>query len=88
MLKQKRKSGSQQVGCSFFLWTGIGLLTLFLINNMIIRILFSANLQNTDERVMQAAQFLLPIGMLLVEYWFLDWLKESIGNLRSRNTGD
>jgi hypothetical protein len=72
----------------FLFWTGFGLLTLFIINNMMIRVLFSANPETADQRLIQAAQFLLPIGMLLVEYWFLDWLLISIRSIRFRGRDD
>jgi hypothetical protein len=85
---RKRKSGGQQIGCGFLAWTGLGLLILFVINNTIVKILFSANLQNTDERLFQAAQFLLPIGMLFVEYWLFDSLKLTIRRLRPGRSKD
>lgn len=88
MFKGKRKSGGQQIGCGFLIWTGIGLLSLFVINNLIIKVLFSTNLQNTDERLFQATQFILPISLLFVEYWFLDWLVSTFRRFFSRSSGD
>lgn len=88
MFKPKRKSANQHVGCLFLFWTGLGLLTLFIFNNMVIRILFSVSTDSTDQRLFQAAQFLLPIGMLLVEYWLIDWLVISIRSIRSRGADD
>lgn len=61
------------------------MLILFVINNAIVRALFSVNLEEMDERLFQAAQFVLPIGMLLVEYWMFDWLASAVRKFRSKN---
>jgi hypothetical protein len=83
MFKRKRKAGRQQIGCGFLMGTGIVLLILFIVNNLIVRALFSVNLEEVDERLFQAAQFLLPIGMLLVQYWLFDWMMMAIRKMRS-----
>jgi hypothetical protein len=85
MFKRKRKVASHQIGCGYLFGTGFILLILFVLNNAIVRALFSANIQETDERLFQAAQFLLPIGMLLVEYWILDGMVDSFRNFRAQD---
>lgn len=53
--------------------TGAVILGLLLINSIFVRLFFGVNLANLDERVFQAIQFILPIVMLFIEFWFWDW---------------
>jgi uncharacterized membrane protein YoaK (UPF0700 family) len=48
------------------------LIALLIANVMFVRLFFGANLANLDERFFQAAQFVLPIIMIAVEYWIFD----------------
>ena len=66
----KRKPG--QLGCGFFFASGLILILLLVMNAFFVRAFFSANLAGIDERVFQAAQFVLPIIMIAIEYWIYD----------------
>lgn len=67
---KKRKPG--QLGCGFMLVSGIVLIVLLVANLMFVRIFFGVNLAQLDDRVFQAAQFVLPIIMIAIEYWIYD----------------
>ncbi len=73
MFTTKRKSASQRIGCGFLLGTGAVVLTLLVLNNLFVRMFFGVNLTGMDERVFQAAQFVLPIVMIFIQFWFYDW---------------
>ncbi len=68
--KSKRTSG--QLGCGFMLLSGIVLIVLLIINAFFVRTFFKSNLSGIDDRVFQAAQFVLPILMIFIEFWFYD----------------
>lgn len=51
---------------------GIVLIVLFVLNAAFVRIFFAANLANIDDRIFQAAQFVLPIVMMVIEFWLYD----------------
>ncbi|MDG1873365.1 MAG: hypothetical protein P8J27_05615 [Mariniblastus sp.] len=70
MAKSKRTSG--QLGCGFILLSGIRLIVLLVANVLFVRAFFSANLSGLDDRVFQAAQFVLPIIMIFIEFWLYD----------------
>ena len=73
MFANKRKSAAQRIGCGFLLGTGAVVLTLLVLNNLFVRTFFGENLTGLDERIFQAAQFVLPIVMIFVQFWFYDW---------------
>ena len=65
-----RKPG--QLGCGFILSTGLALIFLLVVNVIIVRTFFGLNLSGVDDRVFQAAQFVLPIIMIAIQYWIYD----------------
>lgn len=73
MFATKRKPASQRIGCGFLLGTGTVVLILLVLNNLFVRMFFGVNLTGLDERVFQAAQFVLPIVMIFIQFWFYDW---------------
>ena len=52
----------------------IGLLIclLLVVNALIVRSFLNANLSNADPRIVQAAQFVVPVLMIYFEFWFFD----------------
>lgn len=52
--------------------SGIGLIILLVANVLFVRAFFSANLSGVDDRIFQAAQFVLPIIMIFIEFWLYD----------------
>ncbi len=71
MSKSKKRNTSEN-GCGVILLSGTVLTILLVINVMFVRLFFGANFANLDERFFQAAQFVLPIIMIAVEYWVFD----------------
>ena len=68
--KNKRKSG--QLGCGFVLSCGIVLIGMLIANALFVKAFFGANLSGLDDRVFNAAQFVLPIVMIAIEFWIYD----------------
>ena len=68
-----QKKQTHAIGCGFLLGTGLVILTLLTLNSIFVQIFFSVNLAGIDERFFQAAQFVLPIVMIFIEFWFYDW---------------
>ena len=73
MNKAQRTPCSQRLGCRFLLSTGLVIIALLVINGLFVRMFFRANLAGIDDRVFQAIQFVLPVFMIFVEFWFYDW---------------
>lgn len=65
-----RQSG--QIGCGFILLSGIVLIGLLILNAFFVRTFFKSNFSGIDDRIFQAAQFVLPIIMIFIEYWIFD----------------
>ncbi len=63
--------------------TGFVLLSLFVLNHLVVRMLFSVQMAEIDARLVQAAQFALPIGMLLAQLVILDRLVNWLRKIRS-----
>jgi uncharacterized membrane protein YhdT len=72
MSKSKAKRASGQLGCGFILFSGIILITLLVVNAFFVRTFFKSNLSGIDDRVFQAAQFILPIILVFIEFWIYD----------------
>lgn len=72
---RKRKGAPLKAGCGFLLLNGIFLVSLFLINNLLVKLLFSLRSEEADERLLQAGQLLLPLALLFLQLWLIDWLK-------------
>jgi len=73
--RRKAKTGSA-IGCGFMFTTGLLVCALLVINAMIVRSFLSVNLSNVDERITQAAQFVLPVLMIFFEFWFFDLITQ------------
>lgn len=52
--------------------TGFLICALLLINAVVVKAFLSANLENADQRIVQAAQFVAPVLMIIFEFWFFD----------------
>jgi len=74
---RKRKGNPLRAGCGFLLLNGIFLVSLFLINNLLVKLLFSLRSEEADERLLQAGQLLMPLGLLFLQLWIIDWLRGS-----------
>ena len=72
MLGLNNRKNSQPIGCGFMLGTGLVVMVLLILNALFVRVFFSINLSGLDDRVFQAAQFVLPIVMIFIEFWFYD----------------
>ena len=68
----KRRQNTQQIGCGFMLLTGLVTCLLLVLNGLFVRLFFSINLSGIDDNVFQAAQFVLPVVMIFIEFWFYD----------------
>lgn len=66
----RRKTG--QFGCGFMLASGLVIILLLVLNGAFVRIFFAANFARIDERIFHAAQFVLPIVMIAIEFWIYD----------------
>ena len=75
MFYRKRKSSSPGIGCGFLIGTGLVIIPLFVFNNLVVRSLFAFNPDITNDQLSLAGQFLLPIGLLFVQFLFYDWLR-------------
>lgn len=72
MSKSKSRRSTGQLGCGFILLSGLVLITLLVMNAYFVRTFFKTNLSGIDERIFQAAQFVLPILMIFIEFWIYD----------------
>lgn len=75
MMVKHRKQRGQEIGCGFLLSIGLLIVLLLVINGLFVRAFFSVNLAGIDERLFQAAQFVLPILMIFLEFWCFDWFR-------------
>lgn len=71
-----RSKSTGQLGCGFLLGTGLMLIILLCVNWWFVKTFFSINLARIDERVFNAAQFMLPVGMIFIEYWIYDAIRD------------
>jgi len=72
MAKHKNKSRSGQLGCRFIAISAIVLVVMLFANMIFVRAFFSANLPGIDDRIFQAAQFVMPIVLIFIEFWVYD----------------
>jgi uncharacterized membrane protein YhdT len=72
MAQPKSKRSAGQLGCGFMLLSGIVLIILLVLNAFFVRTFFKSNLSGIDDRIFQAAQFVLPILMIFIEFWMYD----------------
>lgn len=75
-MAQPKSPSTGQLGCGFLLSTGIVLLVLLWLNTVFVKTFFAANLAKIDERVFNAAQFMLPIILIFIEFWIYDAIKD------------
>lgn len=76
-LGRGRKSGRHHAGCVFLILNGVFLVALYLVNNLLIKGFFSLRTEESDERLIQAGQLLLPLALLFVQLWIFDQIRES-----------
>lgn len=73
MSKSKNtQSKSGHLGCGFVLGTGLILILMLVINAYFVRTFFQTEVTGIDERIFQAAQFVLPILMIFIEFRIYD----------------
>lgn len=65
------------------LLSGFILIVLLVANVWFVKAFFSMNFSGMDDRVFQAAQFVLPIIMIFIEYWIYDAVF-TVGKLPSK----
>jgi hypothetical protein len=70
--RQRKSKRGSAVGCGFVLSTGLLICVLLVVNALIVRAFLSANLSHADQRIIQAAQFIVPVLMIFFELWFYD----------------
>jgi hypothetical protein len=75
MTGKNRKNRGQEIGCGFLLGIGVVIVMLLVINGLFVQAFFSVNLAGIDERLFQAAQFILPVLMIFLEFWCFDWFR-------------
>ena len=75
-MAKSRSRLSGQLGCGFLFATGGLLILLLWANSMFVKTFFASNLARIDERVFNAAQFMLPIIMLFIEFWIYDAIRD------------
>lgn len=52
--------------------SGVVTILLLVLNAAFVRVFFAANFARIDDRVFHAAQFVLPIVMIAIEFWIYD----------------
>ena len=52
--------------------SGFVLIAMLIANVLFVKAFFAANLSGLDDRVFKAAQFVLPIIMIFIEFWIYD----------------
>ncbi|MEL7497560.1 MAG: hypothetical protein AAFN77_08115 [Planctomycetota bacterium] len=72
----KTRSKLAGVGCGFLFFTGLMLILLLGMNWFFVKTFFASNLARIDERVFNAAQFMLPIIMIFIEFWIYDAIRD------------
>ena len=55
------------------LMTSVAVIALLIANGLFVRFFFGSNLADVNDNLFQAAQFVLPIVMIFIEFWFYDW---------------
>ncbi len=70
--RQRKSKRGSAIGCGFVLSIGLLICLLLLLNSLVVRAFLNANLSNADQRIAQAAQFVVPVLMIYFEFWFYD----------------
>lgn len=72
----KRLAGAG-LGCGYIIRIGFLLVTLLLINGLLVMILLKNNEGlSADLRIKQTLQFVLPVGLIFVEFWLFDFFRQ------------
>ena len=45
---------------------------LLIVNGLLVKTFVSLNMPDADTRIQQALQFVLPVVMIFIEFWFYD----------------
>lgn len=67
-----RKRTTSKVGCGFLLGLGFLMCALFVVNLMFVKAFFQANFPGIDFRISQAAYSVMPVIMIVFEFWVFD----------------
>ena len=71
------------------LMTGMLTCALLLINALLVKaFLLTSNLERMDVRISQAAQFVMPIAMIFVQFWVFDLMTLKRNNRRIEADAD
>ena len=68
----------QPSGCFYVAKTGLVLIFLLVCNIMLIRAFFRGALSDTDNRVFQATQFILPFFLIFLQFWTYDKIRNLV----------
>lgn len=72
------RTHSPGLGCLTILAIGLVVIVMLLINSLIVKaFLDSTGALAEDHRVLQTLQFVLPVVMMVVEYWLFDFLRRN-----------
>lgn len=73
--KSKSHTKASGAGCVYVFGLGIMIVALLVFNAWIVEVFLTANNElNLDVRITQAAQFVLPVIMIFVQFWVFDLL--------------
>lgn len=65
------------LGCGYIVRVGLLLMALLVINSLLVMILLqSSEILASDLRIKQTLQFVLPVGLIFVEFWMFDLLRQ------------
>lgn len=72
----KRMAGAG-LGCGYIIRIGLLLVALLFVNGLLVMIFLNNNESlSADLRVKQTLQFVLPVGLIFVEFWLFDFLRQ------------
>ena len=85
--RRKRERHEPNRGCGYFLFVCVAACTLLLLNGAIIGSLFAwyqplESVFGDEIRVKQAVTLVLPVALVLVEYWVFDFISDRLSTFR------
>ncbi|MEZ6094334.1 MAG: hypothetical protein R3C03_08835 [Pirellulaceae bacterium] len=82
MFSRKKKSESRSgIGFRYVSAVGIIVILLLFINGLLVRAFVNANMSSdgdADLRYSQAVQYLMPLVLIIVEFWVFDRMAQAI----------
>ncbi len=80
MWQWKRRAVSQStgLGCGYIVRMGLLLMVLLVVNSVLVMMLLQSNeVFAADLRIKQTLQFVLPVGLIFVEFWLFDLIRRT-----------